>query len=112
MDKISEVIKHSEAPQPVLILVFFCLRVLILRTSQERLTKLLASLWQLVLFLLGTVFAEPPHRDRLNLHWAALKLVELISLMQMPEFHPHQWTFFYDFVGLRFMTHAPLPEES
>jgi hypothetical protein len=50
-------------------------RVLILRTSQEKLTKLLASLWQVVLFLLATVFAEPAHRDRLNLHWAALKMV-------------------------------------
>jgi hypothetical protein len=28
----------------------------------------------------------------------------MISLMQIPEFHPHQWTFFYDFVGLRFIT--------
>jgi hypothetical protein len=65
----------------------------------------------MVLFLLATVFSEPAHRDRLNLHWAALKLVEMISLMQIPEFHPHQWSFFYDFVGVRFTTHPTEAEE-
>lgn len=33
IDKIIEVIKNSEAPQPVLILIFFCIRILILRMS-------------------------------------------------------------------------------
>ena len=27
------------------------------------------------IFLLVTVFSEPAHKDRLNLHWAALKLL-------------------------------------
>jgi hypothetical protein len=35
----------------------------------------------------------------------------MISLMQIPEFHPHQWTFFYDFVGLRFTTHLAVAGE-
>lgn len=30
----------------------------------------------------------------------------MISLMQIAEFHPHQWAFFYDFVGVRFGTHV------
>lgn len=87
------------------------MRVLILRTPPEKLTKLLSALWQMVLFLLAAVFSEPAHRDRLNLHWAALKLVEMISLMQIAEFHPHQWTFFYDFVGVRFSTQPAQPSE-
>jgi len=33
IDKIIEVIKNAEAPQPVLILIFFCIRILILRMS-------------------------------------------------------------------------------
>ena len=62
----------------------------------------MSSLWGLVIFLLSNIFSETPHKDRLNLHWAALKLVEMISLMQIAEFHSHQWTFFYDLVGLQF----------
>jgi len=43
-------------------------------------------------------------KERLNLIWAALKLIEMISIMQIGEFHCHQWMFFYDFVGLKFNT--------
>ena len=56
IDKIIEVIKNAEAPPPVLILIFFCIRILILRTSPDRLTKLLANLWQLIMFLLANIF--------------------------------------------------------
>lgn len=56
IDKIIEVIKNAEAPPPVLILIFFCIRILILRTSPDKLTKLLANLWQLIMFLLASIF--------------------------------------------------------
>lgn len=94
--------KNAEAPQPVLILIFFCIRILILRTSAERLTKLLSTIWQNIIFLLNKTFNTSAVQNQLNQHWAALKLIEMISLMQIAEFHPHQWMFFYDFVGVRF----------
>ena len=43
----------------------------------------------------------------MNLVWAALKLIEMVSIMQMNEFHPHQWIFFYDFIGLKFSASEP-----
>jgi hypothetical protein len=58
IDKIIDVIKNAEAPQPVLILIFFCIRISILRTSPERLTKLLANVWQLIMFLLTNIFKK------------------------------------------------------
>lgn len=58
IDKIIEVIKNSDAPQPVLILIFFCIRILILRVSPDRLTKLLSNLWQLIMFLLINIFKK------------------------------------------------------
>lgn len=39
----------------------------------------------------------------MNLLWAALKLIEMVSIMELNEFNPHQWIFFYDFIGLRFI---------
>jgi hypothetical protein len=98
-----DVIKNSDAPQPVLILIFFCLRILILRMSPEKLSKLFANLWQMIMFLLMNIFKEPiKEQSRLNLVWAALKLIEMVSIIQMSEFHQHQWMFFYDFIGVSF----------
>lgn len=104
IDKIIDVIKNADAPQPVLILIFFCLRILILRMSPEKLTKLFANLWQMIMFLLMNIFKEPvKEQSRLNLVWAALKLIEMISIMRMSEFHQHQWMFFFDFIGIKFI---------
>ena len=86
----------------MLILIFFCIRILILRTSAEKLTKLLSTIWQNIIFLLTKTFHTSAVQNQLNQHWAALKLIEMISLMQIAEFHPHQWMFFYDFVGVKF----------
>jgi hypothetical protein len=103
IDKIIDVIKNTDAPQPVLILIFFCLRILILRMSPEKLSKLFANLWQMIMFLLMNIFKEPvKEQSRLNLVWAALKLIEMISIMKMSEFHQHQWMFFFDFIGIKF----------
>jgi hypothetical protein len=33
----------------------------------------------------------------------------MVSIMQMNEFHPHQWIFFYDFVGIKFGSAVDLP---
>lgn len=108
IDKIIEVIKNSEASQPVLILIFFCIRILILRTSSEKLTKLITNVWQLIMFLLMSIFKKNQEslkeKINLNLLWAALKLIELVSIMEINEFHSHQWIFFYDFVGIKFST--------
>ena len=60
IDKIMDVIKNTDAPQPVLILIFFCLRILILRMSPEKLSKLFANLWQMIMFLLVNIFKDQP----------------------------------------------------
>lgn len=71
--------------------------------SPEKLSKLFANLWQMIMFLLMNIFKEPvKEQSRLNLVWAALKLVEMISITRMSEFHQHQWMFFFDFIGIKF----------
>jgi hypothetical protein len=57
----------------------------------------------MIMFLLMNIFKEPvKEQSRLNLVWAALKLVEMISIMRISEFHQHQWMFFFDFIGIKF----------
>ena len=71
--------------------------------SPEKLSKLFANLWQMIMFLLINIFKEPvKEQSRLNLVWAALKLIEMISIMKMSEFHQLQWMFFFDFIGIKF----------
>ncbi len=82
MDKIVEVIKNNDASQPVLILIFFCIRILILRMSPEKLTKVLANTWQLIMFLLISLFQNiGKEKSSLELMWAALKMIEMTSVM-------------------------------
>ena len=44
--------------------------------------------------------------------WAALKLIEMVSIMELNEFNPHQWIFFYDFIGLEFISGSDSDEET
>jgi hypothetical protein len=82
VEKIVDVVKNSDAPQPVLILILFCIRIVMLRTSSEALTKLFVNLWPILLFLLMGIFSKDfdARPGSLNLVWAALKLIEMISL--------------------------------
>jgi len=63
-------------------------------------------MWQMVMFLLSNIFRKSQEslkeKNGLNLLWAALKLIEMVSIMELNEFHPHQWIFFYDFIGIKF----------
>ena len=57
----------------------------------------------MVLFLLMNIFSKEfdGRPGTINLVWAALKLIEMISLTEMNEFNTQHWVFFYDFVGIR-----------
>lgn len=103
LQKIVDVIKGTETSQPVLILILFCIRIIILRTSNDALTKLLGDLWPRILFVLMGIFHREPDNKpgTINLVWAALKLIELVSITEMSSFNTHQWIFFHDFVNIQ-----------
>ena len=81
-----EVIKDPDQAHPaILILVLFCVRILILRLSQQTLTDLFRDLWPILLTLLIEIF-DKGRPKQIELIAAALKLIELISIMQIDEF--------------------------
>lgn len=57
----------------------------------------------MILFLLMSIFGRDfdGRTGSTNLVWAALKLIEMISLTEMAEFNTQQWVFFYDFAGIK-----------
>lgn len=108
LEKISEVIKNSESsPPPLLILILFCMRILILRLSSKTLNLLFKNIWPVLLSLLIQILSKKQNSaianniKNPNLILSALKLIELISIVQFDDFYLHQWMFVFDYFGLR-----------
>ena len=78
----------------------FCIRILIIRLSPKTLSSLFANIWPMLLTFLMQVFSEQNLKS--NLLLSALKLIELISIVAMEEFHIYQWIFVFDYFGLKF----------
>jgi len=102
IEKMSKVIKSTETAHPaLLILILFCLRILILRLSAITLNHLLSNIWPIVLTLLIQIFQRSKsgfqnNQRNPNLILAGLKLMEMISIMQLESFYVHEWLFVYD----------------
>ncbi|EGR29985.1 n-terminal domain protein [Ichthyophthirius multifiliis] len=105
LDKISEVIKNSENAHPsLLILILFCIRILILRLSPSNLNELFQTIWPMLLTLLIQIYSKPTpgqqqKKDALML--AGLKVIELLSMIELDEFYLHQWMFAFDYFGIK-----------
>jgi len=100
LEKMGEVIKNAESSHPsLLILILFCLRVLILRLSPPNLTELLRHIWPILLTLMMQIFNRNNQKNP-NLILAALKLLEIMSIVQLEEFYINQWIFVFDYFGL------------
>lgn len=78
------------------------MRILILRLSPKALNSLLKSLWPMILSILIQILLKnrpSPGEEKpeiMNLILAALKLIELISILKFEEFYLHQWIFVFD----------------
>lgn len=114
LDKISEVIRNSEKAHPsLLILILFCIRILILRMSQNNLNTLFSQIWPILITLLIWIYQYNKSRGvagrdtqikNPNLLLAGLKFIELLSIMQIEQFYQHQWMFVFDYFGLKINT--------
>jgi len=101
LEKMGEVIKNAESSPPaLLILVIFCVRVLILRLSSLILNELFRNIWPHLLTLLIQIFNKKNTQKNPNLILAALKLIELMSIVGLEEFYGNQWVFLFDYFGL------------
>ena len=83
-------------------MILFCIRIIVLRLSQKVLDTLFRNIWMMLLSLLMQIFkASPSDKKKTkinnpNLVLAALKVVELISVIGIDEFNLHQWIFVFD----------------
>lgn len=78
------------------------MRILILRLSAKTLNSLFKNIWPVLLSLLIQILSKKQNSaisnntKNPNLILSALKLIELISIVQFDEFYLHQWMFVFD----------------
>jgi hypothetical protein len=112
LEKMGEVIRNAESSHPsLLILILFCIRILILRLSSVTLNDLFRNIWPILLTLLIQVFNKKNTQKNPNLILAALKLIELMSIVQLEEFYTNQWVFLFDYFGLILEQSGEIKEE-
>jgi len=113
LDKISEVLKTQESQHPsLLVLVYFCLRVLILKLSSQNLNNLFRHIWPMILTGLIQIFTVVKENNYIsvrqnnnsaknpNLLLAAMKIIETLSITGLDQFYFHQWMFVFDYFGI------------
>lgn len=115
IDNLSDSIRLVEEDfynnQQLFILILFCLRILIMRFTSQVLEDLFTNIWPMLLSLLFQAFDRSKNlkKTQPNLILAALKLLELLSIIQVNEFFIHQWLFVFDYFGVQFKELAQLP---
>lgn len=99
--KIKEVLKDKDVHPHLVVLIFFTLRILILKLKKETLNDLLKSLWSSILFLIDQMLCSEQEKKREEIFISALKLLELISYSDIEEFNLHRWAFLFEYFGVK-----------
>ena len=89
--------KEGETSHPaLLILILFCIRILIIRLSQNVLNKMFKTIWPSLMTLLMQIFERRKISRNPNLILAGLKVIELVTAMELEEFNLLKWIFIFD----------------
>ncbi|KAG8769969.1 hypothetical protein FRC12_004614 [Ceratobasidium sp. 428] len=97
-EKLVELLRWSSAEPIIHSEIYLCVRVLLCRLSPHN----MSSFWPVILTemirLFTSALVEPPQEDsdELQLLLAASKCVDLMLVLQTPEFQIHQWMFVTD----------------
>ncbi|EGR32623.1 n-terminal domain protein [Ichthyophthirius multifiliis] len=98
---INEIIKNIDTSANLIILILLYFRIMILRMSQIVLVDFFRTIWPILLNLLIKIFSKKDNSlININLIFAGLKLIELISIVQIEDFYFYQWIFLFDTFGV------------
>jgi hypothetical protein len=97
LESLNDVMKEGETSHPaLLILILFCIRILIIRLSQNVLNKMFKTIWPSLMTLLMQIFERRKIARNPNLILAGLKVIELVTAMELEEFNLLKWIFIFD----------------
>ena len=90
--------KEDKVHPNLIVLVLFLLRILLLRLNPETLNTVFRPMWPSILFLLIKIIGSKTNTSEVSI--AALKLLEVISCLDIEEFHMHKWIFLFEYFGV------------
>lgn len=115
MKKMIEVFKQKQKNDlKQRLFLFFLTRVMLIRLSFQALTDALRKLWPHLLNELISVFEvkdEALDKDNTELTIEAIKLVELLSSLNIEDFQMNQWIFLIDGYGMKLETKQGLAQK-
>lgn len=102
LKKMTEGFKNTSKDRELTIQLFLLSRILMLRLSTTALAEALRKLWPHLLNELVNVFdvQTSTERDYL-LQIEGMKIVELMSQLNIEDFHMNQWMFLFDGYGMQ-----------
>lgn len=86
----------------------FCLRILILKSSQEIGTLIIKSVWPVALVEFILILNNQAITEDLNVKLGVLKLLEVVLIKNPEIFYLHYWMFGVDGVGVEY---APMTDK-
>lgn len=102
LEKIRDVIKDQSSTSSILIIMFFCLRIMLLRTSDAIFNETFGTIWPVLFSVLISIFNNELLAEDLNLKLAALKLLEMTMLMNYENIYLSYWAFGFDVPEISF----------
>ena len=97
--QIKSVIQSYSEDGELLIMMFFCIRIIILKTDKKIFQEMFQLLWPILYNLIINIFSDQEQFQNLNLKLATLKLIELLIVSDYESFYLHYWSFGIDSCG-------------
>lgn len=82
--------------------MFFCLRIMFLKTSDVIFSETVGMIWPVLFTVLISIFNNELLAEDLNLKLAALKLLEMTMLIDYENIYLHFWSFGFDVPDVTF----------
>lgn len=111
LKKMTEGFKNPVKDREMRIQLFLLSRIIMLRLQPEWLAGALKKLWPHLLAELVSVFDVGPDRRDYWLTIEGIKIVELMSQLNIEDFQMNQWMFLFDGYGIDYNGSNPFPEK-
>ena len=91
LEQIRDIIKTYSNDSALLIIMFFCLRIMILRTKKQLFSEMFSLIWPVLYYLMISILSDEGGLRDPNLKLATLKLIEMLCLIDYEGFYLYYW---------------------
>lgn len=102
LEEIRNIILNPASKPKIIIIVMFCLRIIILKTSPKTCSEILKFIWPIIFVQVIMVLNNQVPVEDFNVKLAILKLLEVVSMKNPELFYLNYWILGYDSIGVNF----------